>query len=177
MLIFFLKLQARNLQLYKNEVIYMCSSRILVASSAGNFQTAIFKFEVLISMFCSTKITLERTTLPIFRSTPHIMPYPPIDIETFSPPPPPPPPLPLPHYSIFWRLHTLPFVNGEGWVGFKLWTLIRIHQRNLNTCHYCICTFHLKLFLGLGPGKNLLHQISYNSYIQIFGVEFVQNAI
>ena len=40
----------------------MCSSRILVAPSAGNFQTAIFKFEVLLSIFCGTKITLEWTT-------------------------------------------------------------------------------------------------------------------
>ena len=37
----------------------MCSSRILVAPAAGNFQTAIFKFEVLLSIFCGTKITLE----------------------------------------------------------------------------------------------------------------------
>ena len=49
----------------------MCSSRILVAPSAGNFQTAIFKFEVLLSIFCGTKITLEWTTPQIFRSTPH----------------------------------------------------------------------------------------------------------
>ena len=42
----------------KNEVIHRCSSRILVALSAGSF-TAIFKLEVLLSIFCGTKITLE----------------------------------------------------------------------------------------------------------------------
>ena len=42
----------------------MCSSRIVVAPSAGNFQTAIFKFEVLLSIFCGTKITLKWTTPP-----------------------------------------------------------------------------------------------------------------
>ena len=73
-------------------------------------QTAIFKLEVLLSIFCGTKITLIWTTpipppppplTPIFRSTPPppIMPYPPINIEMFST-------LPS-HYSIFWRLHTL----------------------------------------------------------------------
>ena len=49
----------------------MCSSKILVTSSAGNFQTAIFKFEALLSIFCGTKITLEWITSPIFRSTSH----------------------------------------------------------------------------------------------------------
>ena len=82
----------------------MCSSRILVAPAAGNFQTAIFKFEVLLSIFCGTKITLEWTTpLPIFRSNPSpIMPYPHINIQIFSPP------------SLFNILKTPypPFLNG-----------------------------------------------------------------
>ena len=86
-------------------------------------QTAIFKLEVLLSIFCGTKITLIWTTpiplhpppplTPIFRSTPPppIMPYPPINIEMFSTPP--------SHYSIFWRLHTPHLLMG--WGGGRGW--------------------------------------------------------
>ena len=86
----------------------MCSSRILVAPSAGNFQTAIFKFEVLLSIFCGTKSTVEWTTAP----RPPIMPYPPINIDFFSTAPLPPP------HLLFNVLKTLyPHLWMEG---FKL---------------------------------------------------------
>ena len=48
------------------------------------------KLEVLLSIFCGTKINLEWITPPpppIFRSIPPIMPYPTINIEFFSTPP------------------------------------------------------------------------------------------
>ena len=95
----------------------MCSSKILVTSSAGNFQTAIFKFEALLSIFCGTKITLEWITSPIFRSTSHHA----LPIHYywnfFNPPPPPPPP------SLFNILKNPypPFVYGWGGGRFKLW--------------------------------------------------------
>ena len=63
-------------------------------------QTAIFKLEVLLSIFCGTKITLIWTTPP---------PPPPPPPPPHPSPPPPPPPLPLPLPSPqFLDLHLLP---------------------------------------------------------------------
>ena len=75
-------------------------------------QTASFKFQVLLSIFCGTKITFWRGLAPIFRSTlPSIMPYPPINIEISPPNPPTPPPI-----IQYFQDSIPPLVKG----GFKL---------------------------------------------------------
>ena len=86
----------------------MCSSRILVVPSAGKFQTAIFKFDVLLSTLCGTKINLKWTNLPFLHLP--IMTYPPINIKFFFTPPPSSTPL----FNILKTPYTpTPFVNGE----------------------------------------------------------------
>ena len=72
----------------KNEVIHRCSTRILVPPSAGSFTDSHFQagsFEVLISIFCGTKITLEWTTPP----PPPLCLSHPLILKFFQPPPPP----------------------------------------------------------------------------------------
>ena len=61
---------ARNLQLYKIEVIHRTSSRILVEYSTGSFTDSHFQVESLLNIFCGTKITLIWTTQP-FLDLPH----------------------------------------------------------------------------------------------------------
>ena len=77
-------------------------------------QTASFKFQVLLSIFCGTKITFWRGLAPIFRSTlPSVMSYPPINIEISPSPPNLPPPSPIIKY---FQDSIPPLVKG----GFKL---------------------------------------------------------
>ena len=49
-------------------------------------QTATFKLQVLLSIFCGIKNTLEWTTPLFLDLNPRIMPYLPINIEKFWPP-------------------------------------------------------------------------------------------
>ena len=93
----------------------MCSSRILVVPSAGKFQTAIFKFDVLLSTLCGTKINLKWTNLPFLHLP--IMTYPPINIKFFFTPP------PLLHPIIQYfedSLHPHPICKWGGGGLFKL---------------------------------------------------------
>ena len=75
----------------KNEVIHMCSSRILVALSAGSFKDSHFQVpsfvkHLLLHQNCFGVDYPPFLDLP--PPPPHpIMPYPPINIEIFSAPP------------------------------------------------------------------------------------------
>ena len=107
-----IKCHAKNLGIYsftKNEVIHRCSSRILIAPSAGSFTDSHFQVGSFLTIFCGTKTTLEWTTSPIM-PCPH-----PLFIEIFSRPP-----------SIiqYFEDSIPPFVNR----GFKLWYIIFLQR-------------------------------------------------
>ena len=77
-------------------------------------QTAIFKLEVLLSIFCDTKITLEWTT-PSFLDLPPpnpIMPHPTINIQIFS--------APLPLFSILKTYGVFKWGGGGGGSNYDL---------------------------------------------------------
>ena len=88
--------------IFTAEIIHSCSSRILVAPSAGSFTDSYFQiFNFWWASFVAPKLLWDG--LPPFLDQP--------------PPPPPPPPLCLTHpfifkffqhyhYTVFWRHHT-----------------------------------------------------------------------
>ena len=96
---------ARNLQLYKIEIIHGSSSRILVEYSTDSFTDSHFQVGSFVKHLLWHQNYFDMDYPSIFRST-------------------------QPHYSVFWRLHK-PHFKWEG-RSIKLWMVDRQGALRLN---------------------------------------------